>query len=465
MINFVGALGPELAFDALWYHLTLPKLSLCNHTIYHIPGGLLYYSDMPKLGEMLYIASLALGNEVTAKIIHFAFGLLTACALFKFSRTFFSQKVSLIIMVIFYSNLVVAWESTTAYIDLIRTFFELLALQAFITWYQTRKQKWFFLSALMIGFEITTKLLGISSLIIMTFLSLLIALASFPSCHWKKICSSLFLYWLIAITIPSPWIIFSFINTGNPVYPFFTQIYSVTTNPINPFHFFVDSWHLFTRADDPVSPIYIILFPLLILSFFSFRKEVKVIVLYCFLSLLLWYLTPQTGGGRFILPSLPAFSLIAGALYDHMQQKKQQYLSHMLLITIIFIAFISIGYRGIANWKYIPVIFGRESTHDFLSHNLNYSFGDFFDTDNFFAHKIKKTDTVLLYGFHNLYYVNFSFVDSSWVQKGDAFTYIAVQNSTLPQRFHHWKLIYHNPQTLVQLYMPPQGECLKQCRY
>src|SRR5579863_3741225 len=27
-VNIIGALGPELAFDALWYHLTLPKLYL-----------------------------------------------------------------------------------------------------------------------------------------------------------------------------------------------------------------------------------------------------------------------------------------------------------------------------------------------------------------------------------------------------------------------------------------------------
>src|SRR5258708_2606943 len=49
LVNLIGVLGPDLAFDALWYHLTLPKLYLLHHSIYHIPGGLLSYSDMPKL--------------------------------------------------------------------------------------------------------------------------------------------------------------------------------------------------------------------------------------------------------------------------------------------------------------------------------------------------------------------------------------------------------------------------------
>jgi len=51
-VNIIGVFGPELAFDALWYHLTLPKLYLVHHSIFFIPGGLLYYSGMPKIAEM-----------------------------------------------------------------------------------------------------------------------------------------------------------------------------------------------------------------------------------------------------------------------------------------------------------------------------------------------------------------------------------------------------------------------------
>src|SRR3989344_8307152 len=39
-VNLIGALGPELSFDALWYHLTIPKIFLEEHRIFHIPGGL-----------------------------------------------------------------------------------------------------------------------------------------------------------------------------------------------------------------------------------------------------------------------------------------------------------------------------------------------------------------------------------------------------------------------------------------
>jgi hypothetical protein len=106
----------------------------------------------------------------------------------------------------------------------------------------------------------------------------------------------------------------------------------------------------------------------------------------------------------------------------------------------------------LANSKYIPVILGKETKSQFLTKNLNFSFGDFYDIDGYFQKNIKPSDKVLLYGFHNLYYVNFPFVDSSFVKMGDKFNYIAVQNSIIPIRFSDWKQIYYNKITKVGLY-------------
>jgi hypothetical protein len=128
------------------------------------------------------------------------------------------------------------------------------------------------------------------------------------------------------------------------------------------------------------------------------------------------------------------------------------FVKNFLLVTIIIVSIISITYRLAANAKYIPVIFGLQSKDAYLINNLNFSFGDFYDTDKYFKKNIKSTDRVLLFGSHNLYYVDFSFIDSSWVKNGDKFNYIAVQNSKLPKQFKHWKRIYKNEKTHVELY-------------
>lgn len=449
-VNLVGTLGPELSFDALWYHLTLPKIYLHYHAIFHIKGSLFYYSDMPKLAEMLYIAALSFKDEILAKSIHFSFGILTLIALFQLSRRFFSQTLSLLVLVIFYSNLVVAWESTTAYVDLARTFFEVMALWGLLNWWKKEEKKWLIESAVMLGLAISVKLLAIGSLVIVT---ILIMYKSIPSNRkvFLKMITNILVYWCCSVGIVLPYLVFSFVNTGNPVFPFFTSIYPVRPAfaGLNPFHFLREVWTLLTHADDPLSPVYLISLPLILIYFRRFMKEFKVVGIYSMLSIIIWYVTPKTGGGRFILPYLPAFSILVIATIEVIKEKRMKIL---LIGCIVFISLVSIIYRGFANKRYIPVIVGSQSKAEFLKNNLNFAFGDFYDTDSYFEKKITDKDNVLIFGVHNLYYVDFPFIHESYVEKGDTFNYILTQNVDLPKRFWYWKQIYKNDITDVKLY-------------
>ena len=488
VINLIGALGPELGFDALWYHLTIPKIYLDNHSIFFIPGGLLYYSAMPKLTEMLYVGALALNGEILAKLIHFSFGILSSVALYKLSSGFFSPKISLVAVIIFYSNLVVGWQSTTAYVDLARTFFEIMALWGFIKFVVNKdtpyrrsilvKNVWLGESAVMLGMAISTKPLALGSLFIFSVLIISVYTRRLlrQGVSFKKVLKELFVYWFICLLIPLPWFAFSYNHTSNPIYPFFTYLYKVSFDMglLNPLRFINETWTIFTKASDPISPVYMIFLPLVLIFYKKFRPEIKLVAIYSFLAIIIWYLTPRTDGGRFILPYLPAFSIIAAGVLD----KISIYFSRegvpsgtpesrsfavldlartinfrsWCLSLIILVSIVSIFYRGVANSKYLPVILGTQTKEEFLSSNLNFSFGDFYDTDGYFKENIKPTDKVLLYGFHNLYYVNFPFIDSSWVKMGDSFNYIAVQDSILPKRFKNWELIYLNPKTNLWLY-------------
>ncbi|MCL4418563.1 glycosyltransferase family 39 protein [Patescibacteria group bacterium] len=449
-VNSIGVFGPELSFDALWYHLTLPKLYLINHSITHIPGGLLYYSDMPKLTEMIYTASLAFSNEILAKFVHFSFGILTCIALYLLAKKLFDKKVAIVGVAIFYSNLVVGWQSTTAYIDLSRTFFELMALWGFMNFWERGEKKWLIESGVMLGLAISAKLLSMISISI--FVPLIFYYYIYHGKKTKKLFLSIITFISLALIVPLPWFIFSFIHTGSPVYPFFSSIYSIVlgNNIFNPIHFVKEMWAFFTNLPDRISLLYIIFLPFVFIHFRKFNPLLKIVSIYSVLAIILWYFTPRTGGGRFILPYLPAFSIIAAGIIKEFKKNKHLYKFSIMLV--FFAMLLSIGYRGYANAKYLSVILGGESKANFLTKHLNFSFGDFYDTDSYFKNNIKQTDTVLLYGFHNLYYVDFPFIDSSWIKKGDTFNYIATQNTELPKQFHFWNLIYKNPKTHVNLY-------------
>ncbi|HYM65387.1 MAG TPA: glycosyltransferase family 39 protein [Candidatus Sulfotelmatobacter sp.] len=434
LVNLIGVFGPEIGFDALWYHLTLPKLYLQTHTIYHIPGGLLYYSDMPKLVEMLYLGALALWNVTLAKMIHFLFGLLTLFIIFKLSRRFVSSWLSLVAALIFYSNLVVGWESVAAYVDLARAFFEILSFYGLIVWIENKNRKYLIFSAIALGLAITTKVAGVLDLLI--FIPLFIYLK-------REMLENILTFIFYALIVPLPWFIFSFLNTKNPIYPYFSI-------PVDSGHFISFSNSIFfLNFSDPISPIYLILLPLVIFSYKRFDKTERIISFFVFISFFVWLVFEGNRGTRFLLPYLPVFSVFSIILIGKF---KNNFYMKFSIVLILVLSLTSIGYRLLANYKFIPYIFGKESQSQFLSRHLNFMYGDFYDIDNYFKSNIKSTDKVLLFGFHNLYYVDFPFTDSSWVKKGDKFNYIAVQNSNLPERFSGWKIVYYNSKTKVSLY-------------
>ncbi len=448
IVNLIGALGPEIGFDALWYHLTLPKLYNLHHSIYPVRSGILYYGFMPKLAELLYIPALLLGSEIYAKLIHFSFGILTCVALYFFGRKFFSKQVAIVVCLIFYSNLVVGWESVSAYIDLTRTFFELMALWAFMNFIEAKSKKWLFLCVVMIGFAITTKLLAIGSLIIFI---ILILINSSGEGKYSKMIKNILIISFLALLIPLPWFVYSYVHTGSPIFPFFTHTYpfAIDLTIFSPINMGYAFWNVLIDSPDPLNPIYIGFLPLLIFLFPKFTKSIKIIAFYSVISFFIWYLTPNTGGGRFLLPYLPSFSILIGAAIYHVKKSK---LFTILLVFIFLSSIISISYRLIANSKFIPVLLGHESKSAFLTKHLNFSFGDFVDSDGYFKKHIKSTDSVLVYGVHSMYYLNFPFIDSTGVKKGEKFNYILVSNGSVPNEFKFFLEIYHNPVTHVSLY-------------
>ena len=300
----------------------------------------------------------------------------------------------------------------------------------------------------MLGLAISTKLLAIGSLFIFSFL--IIFYSIYKKKTLKNLSTGLFFYWFIGLLIPLPWFVFSFVHTGNPVHPFFTDVYKTyfDFSLLNPMRLLSEMWIMFTQLADPISPIYLIFLPLVALFFKKLNLGIKIIVLYSILSIIIWYITPRTGGGRFIMPYLPAFSMVIAGIIGVIREIR---VKKILIGFVVLVSLIAIIYRGVANTKYLPVIFGVESKQAFLTKNLNFGFGDFYDIDDYFKRNIKSRDRVLLYGFHNLYYVDFPFTHESWVKKGEVFTHVAVQNADIPDRFKNWDMLYKNPKTGVSV--------------
>lgn len=449
-INLIGALGPELSFDALWYHLTLPKLYLKSKKIFFIPGGLLYYSALPQLTEMLYMVALAIQGEILAKLIHFTFGIGCIFALYNLLKRF-GAKLALIGCLIFYSQLTVGWLSTTAYVDLVRTFFEILALDYFLKWVGNRKRSLLIKSSVLVGLAISVKLLAFYSLASFIFLILILS----PK---RKIKTSL-IFLFFPLLIPSPWFVLSFINTKSPIYPLFTSWFFKaqsqgldfwqwlkTRNLVNLIQVLLKT--VFTKGDI-LTPLFLIGLPLIFLKFKKIKK-IGIVVFYFLINFLFFFFTPLNYN-RFLLPYIPAFIFILISVLDCLT-KREELIKKTVFSAVILTSILNIFARAIVNKKFLPVILGKQSKEKFLAKHLNFEVGNFYDVDGWFAQNIKKNDKVLVIGVHNLYYLNFPFDHISWAKKGTYYSHILVQNHALPKKFGRLSLIYENNKTKVKVY-------------
>lgn len=445
IFNLIGALGPELSFDALWYHLTLAKLYVAEHRVFHLPGGLLYYSAMPRSGEMLYTAVLIFKDEILAKLIHWGFGILSAIALFKLLRSYLNDKFSFLGTTIFYTLLVVGWQSTTAYVDLTRTFFELLALTYCLRWLK-EKGSWLEKSGLMMGLSLCTKHLSLESLVIFLFLIFVFSR--------DRVRNSL-KFLGISLGTVLPWYLLAFLNTGNPLYPLFSgwfEVHQIGDWGVfffsrNPLLFLASLWQATFHLDNLLTPVFLILSPLILVKIWQEDRLTKITALYFLFGYIFWFFSPPSSA-RYLLPFIPALILVCMKVLASSTKRIQK----IAIGAIILACLLNLGSRMIATQKFLPVVLGKQTKDEFLSQRLNFDYGDFYDVDGYFKENIKEDDLVLIYNIHNLYYVDFPFVHESWVKPGTYFTHILVKEMDLPEKFGSLELLYENKRTKVKLY-------------
>jgi len=203
-------------WDGLSYHLAAPAIWLREGRIGYI--SFMHHSNFPFVIEMQYLWALGVGAGAGgAKVFHWATLLMTVGAILAFAqRAGFSGGWASASLV---SVPVVLWEATVAYADLATTAYTLLFLLA--AWNATNessastRRRWLALAGLMGGLALGTKMTALGSVGILALLLL-----------WERVrLREIALCVGIALLVGAPWYIKTYVYTGNPVYPYFYEIF------------------------------------------------------------------------------------------------------------------------------------------------------------------------------------------------------------------------------------------------
>ena len=219
---FMMSSVPPVSRDALTHHLAVPKLWIKNGGIHAIPN--LDFSYYPMNLNLIYVLPMLFGNDIVPKYIHFLFALGTAWMIYAYVKPLTNKTLGLIGVLLFLSIPVVVKLSISAYVDLGLVFFSWAALVHFIKWFRDSKKNWhLILSAIFTGLGLGTKYNGLIPLALLTFFVPVAYIRSNGTNHInaKSVIGYPAIFFMIALTVFSPWMIRNYNITGNPVYPLY----------------------------------------------------------------------------------------------------------------------------------------------------------------------------------------------------------------------------------------------------
>jgi hypothetical protein len=332
-------LYPPTAFDATLYHLPFAKAFLAS-------GGVPFVMDrrfpvFPQANEILFAEVMLFAPDVAAHGVQWLATVLTAALLWLWGRNAFAAPAGGLAAAVYLGNPIVASLSGTAYVDPGLTLFVTAALFSLDRWRRSGERRWLALVALFAASAAAVKYLGLFFLALAGGAALL---GGIPTRPWPVRWRHAALFAGVASLVVVPWYGRIFLHTGNPVFPFFPEVFG--SSPWDPLRFqSVLStgggtpaqspleiardlllrlvalvrlpWDLLFERQrynwhPPLSPVYLAMLPLALLAAVRDVRVRLLLAVAAVYSLVCFSLPPDA---RYFLPAVPLVSLAAaGAL-------------------------------------------------------------------------------------------------------------------------------------------------------
>jgi 4-amino-4-deoxy-L-arabinose transferase-like glycosyltransferase len=227
LLTLLAALAPPgvMDWDALSYHLAAPKTYLAQGRIFYVPYD--HHSNFPFVLEMWYLFMLGLGSAGGAKACHWLCGVLLVASVIPYvaRRGVGGARVGWMAALLIAGTPIVLWEASIAYVDLATALFVWLSLYALGNGLGERARwPWLIVSALLMGFALGTKMT------VLAFWGMLIVGMVGPEWLQARRLSrdslrQAVVWGGIALAVGLPWYVKTWLYTGNPVYPFFFNLF------------------------------------------------------------------------------------------------------------------------------------------------------------------------------------------------------------------------------------------------
>ena len=352
----LGALVPEVAFDARWYHLGLPAHYVTRGHYYNsVADNSVAISGGPFYQEILYTPFYSLFGQIGAKLVNFIDLILLCLATFAVGRRVTaSRNLALCSVILVLALPVLTWEGTSAQNDIGMAVPVVVAFYCFLRWTDdTSRTGWLFAGFAGAGIAAGTKVFGASSAVFLVLGSLLVYFREYRSqrsgkADWKghadKALRTYAICGLILLAVGAAGLIRSAAMTNDPVFPglyhlFNTPYWNEGNSALIPgrttyAHVFTD---LFSVPWDELmalgrattyntaqwGPLIVLFAPVAAISLLWRRNrtgDLGFVWLAVIVSVVWWYPLINGLGTRYLMPAAPLFAVGLVALLARLAQ-------------------------------------------------------------------------------------------------------------------------------------------------
>ena len=309
---------------------------------------------------MLYLFALALGSDSLAQLTGLGIVFLLLFALWQYSKENIHKNYAWLTPLIFISTPTFFSVASSAYVDLQAAAYVFLAFYSWQNGCDQKQPRWFFLMTLFAGAAIASNL---TTIIILPLAFLGLAWYGRTHKNLKQAVNQCLIMTLGTLLILSPWLLRNYFFTGNPVAPFFMNIFGGENamnwdvirsqmqlqyySSIGMGHSFLDFLSLpinLTFFSEPhslkfegqIGILYLLLSPAL---FGLDRKSIPLAIVFSVL-LIFWFM--QTQYIRLLAPAFAFLSVLLVAGLAHLFQntkigkKEQLFLTLILALGLLF---------------------------------------------------------------------------------------------------------------------------------
>jgi hypothetical protein len=218
VLSLLRALAPPVMWDALVYHLTLPKQYIELRHLNADPR--LVFTGMPQLNEMLFTAAMLLRGSmdgIAAQTLGWMFGALLVIALAGYARELLATDTSAAFApAMLLSSFTIALSLAWAYAELMLMLFAVATLNALCEWQRTRHSSALGLAGMFGAFAIGCKYTGA---IVPIAAAAVVVFAAWQQRQWSAVIGDLLWLFLPCAALTAPWLLKNGLTTGNPFHP------------------------------------------------------------------------------------------------------------------------------------------------------------------------------------------------------------------------------------------------------